>query len=56
MEAGLGGGERKTLIKIDNMKNTIFNKLEESRAILREKTIKVISIMESKFENNKHYF
>lgn len=56
MEAGLEGGERKTLIKIDDMKNTIFNKLEESYAILREKRIKVMSIMESKSENYKHYF
>lgn len=56
MEAGLGGGGRKTLIKIDYMKNTIFNKTEESYAIFREKRIKVISIMESKFENTKHYY
>lgn len=56
MEAGLGGGGRKTLIKIDYMKNTVFNKTEESYAIFREKRIKVISIMESKFENTKHYY
>lgn len=56
MEAVLGGGGRKTLIKIDYMKNSIFNKIEESYAILREERIKVISITESKFENNKHYY
>ena len=36
MQAGLGGGGRKTLIKIDYTKNTVFNKIEESYAILRE--------------------